>query len=187
MKCSHPSCVERSKLRLGTRFIFLYYMWQCLHVLLCAPSTSAWSWMVSNKLFLYASKQKFRSSAVTLYPTRKSGCWGEMTCWKSLGWISDDPEFLMAGHLLPQEQQGWGGGRVSVQEAGCSPAAAPVPQDRRMERSLRGCLEFLLRNEHSFMAREIRNVWQLWLQANALFTEICVLMLLMFSFRSSEQ
>lgn len=74
-------------------------------------------------------------------------------------------------------------GSVSVQEAGCSPSAA----GQAAERSLRGPPEFLLRNEHSFMAREIRNVWQLWLEANALFTEICVLMLLMFSFRSSGQ
>lgn len=63
----------------------------------------------------------------------------------------------------------------------------PVQRDRRPERSLRGRLGFLLRNEHSFMGREIQNVWQSWLEANALFTEICVLMLLMFSFRSLGQ
>lgn len=63
----------------------------------------------------------------------------------------------------------------------------PVPQDRRSvvcERSTHGCLEFLLHNEHSLAGSEIRNVWLLWLEANSLFAEICVLMLLMFSFHS---
>lgn len=52
------------------------------------------------------------------------------------------------------------------------------------ERSLRSCLEFLLCNECSFIGSDIRNVWLLWLEANSLFAEICVLMLLMFSFHS---
>lgn len=50
------------------------------------------------------------------------------------------------------------------------------------DRSPHGCLEFLLCNEHSFVGSEIRNVWLLWLAANSLSMETCVLMLLMFSF-----
>lgn len=69
--------------------------------------------------------------------------------------------------------------------AECPPSAAPSAAGQTVcERFPRGCLEFLLRNERSFMGSEIRNVWLLWLEANSLFTDICVLMLLMFSFQS---
>lgn len=74
---------------------------------------------------------------------------------------------------------------VSVQYAECLPSAAPSAAGQMVcERSPRGCLEFLLRNEHLFIGGAIRNVWLLWLEANSLFMEICVLMLLMFSFHS---
>lgn len=69
---------------------------------------------------------------------------------------------------------------------GCSPAA-PSASRRTGGRRAPCCLQLLLPNERSFMGREIRNVWQLWLEAKALFTEICVLMLSMFSFRSLGQ
>lgn len=74
---------------------------------------------------------------------------------------------------------------IRVRYAERPPSAAPSAAGQpACERSSCGCLEFLLCNEHSFMGSEIRNVWLLWLEANSLFTEICVLILLMFSFHS---
>lgn len=63
----------------------------------------------------------------------------------------------------------------------------PVPLPGQAPAEVPAQPRLLLRNEHSLMGRETRNVWQLWLEAKALFTEICALVLLMFSFRSLGQ
>lgn len=74
---------------------------------------------------------------------------------------------------------------ISAQYAERPTSAAPSAAGRAVcERSPGGCLEFLLHKERLFTGSETRNVWLLWLEANSLFTESYVLILLMFSFHS---
>lgn len=61
----------------------------------------------------------------------------------------------------------------------------PAQQDGRSVRGLHAAAwNFCFNKEHLFMGSETQNVWLLWLEANSLFTESYVLILLMFSFHS---